>query len=154
LLSLEDRKLEQLFADRWPGALEDGRHDAAERGRWLIELETLLVEHLEEHGDRAPPAGTPPVQSVLARAARFIEPVVAPFRVAMIAATRAPGQLVRYPRDFAIVARRVVAQTLLRPLVFYAIVSTLIGYTVLFVISKVGGAGVRPDAPLRQIGGS
>ena len=45
-------------------------------------------------------------------------------------------------------------QTLLRPLPFYAIVSTLIGYTVLFVISKVGGAGVRPDALLRQIGGS
>jgi ABC-type transporter Mla maintaining outer membrane lipid asymmetry permease subunit MlaE len=41
-----------------------------------------------------------------------------------------------------------------RPLVFYAIVSTLIGYTVLFVVSKVGGAGVRPDALLRQIGGS
>ncbi|MEO8706123.1 MAG: ABC transporter permease, partial [Kofleriaceae bacterium] len=40
------------------------------------------------------------------------------------------------------------------PLVFYAIVSTLIGYTVLFVVSKVGGAGVRPDALLRQIGGS
>ena len=45
-------------------------------------------------------------------------------------------------------------QTLVRPLPFYAIVSTLIGYTVLFVISKVGGAGVRPDALLRQIGGS
>jgi ABC-type transporter Mla maintaining outer membrane lipid asymmetry permease subunit MlaE len=48
----------------------------------------------------------------------------------------------------------VVLQTLVRPLVFYAIVSTLIGYTVLFVVSKVGGAGVRPDALLRQIGGS
>ena len=68
----------------------------------------------------------------------------------MIAAARAPIQLVRHPRDFAIIARRVIAQTLVRPLVFYAIVSTLIGYTVLFVISKVGGAGVRPDALLRQ----
>jgi ABC-type transporter Mla maintaining outer membrane lipid asymmetry permease subunit MlaE len=48
----------------------------------------------------------------------------------------------------------VAAQTLLRPLPFYAIVSTLIGYTVLYVISKVGGAGVKPDALLRQIGGS
>ncbi len=42
----------------------------------------------------------------------------------------------------------------MRPLAFYAVVSTLIGYTVLFVVSKVGGAGVRPDALLRQIGGS
>jgi len=52
------------------------------------------------------------------------------------------------------VAQRVFLQTFVRPLLFYAIVSTLIGYTVLFVISKVGGAGVRPDALLRQIGGA
>jgi hypothetical protein len=80
--------------------------------------------------------------------------VIAPFRVAATAAARAPGQLVRHPRDFAIVARRVALQTLLRPLPFYAVVATLLGYTVLLVISKVGGAGVRPDALLRQIGGS
>ncbi len=102
----------------------------------------------------APPAGTPPAPRALAKLARRFEPVVAPFRVAVTALTRAPAQLVRHPRDFAIVARRVVAQTLLRPLPFYAIVATLIGYTVLYVISKVGGAGVRPDALLRQIGGS
>ena len=72
----------------------------------------------------------------------------------MTAASRVPGQLVHFPRDFGVVAKRVLIQTLVRPLVFYAIVSTLIGYTVLFVVSKVGGAGVRPDALLRQIGGS
>src|SRR5207244_8135573 len=65
-----------------------------------------------------------------------------------------PKQLLMQPNACAIVARRVVAQTLLRPLPFYLIVSTLIGYTVLYVISRVGGAGVRPDALLRQIGGS
>ena len=81
-------------------------------------------------------------------------PLVAPFAVAVSAAVRVPRQLVRYPGDFAAIAGRVVAQTLIRPLAFYAIVSTLIGYTVLFVISKVGGAGVRPDALIRQIGGS
>ena len=154
LLSLEHRRLEQLFVGRWPGALEDPGHDSAERGRWLIELEDTLIAHLETHGDRAPPAGTPPARRALSRIARLAEPVLAPLRTAAIAALRAPGQLFAHPRDFAIVARRVVAQTLLRPLPFYAIVSTLIGYTVLFVISKVGGAGVRPDALLRQIGGS
>ena len=154
LLSLEHRRLDPLFADRWPGALEDPGHDAAERGRWLIELEDTLVAHLEAHGDRAPPAGPAPIRSVVRRVAQVAEPVVAPFRVAAIAAVRAPRQLIHHPRDFAIVAGRVVAQTLLRPLPFYAIVATLIGYTILFVISKVGGAGVRPDALLRQIGGS
>ena len=154
LLSLEHRRLEQLFPDRWPGALEDPGHDAAERGRWLVELEAALVDHLEEHGDRAPPEGPRRPRGVIARLARAGEPLLAPFRVAALSAARAPVQLVRHPRDFAIVARRVIAQTLLRPLPFYAIVSTLIGYTVLYVISKVGGAGVRPDALLRQIGGS
>jgi ABC-type transporter Mla maintaining outer membrane lipid asymmetry ATPase subunit MlaF/ABC-type transporter Mla maintaining outer membrane lipid asymmetry permease subunit MlaE len=154
LLSLEDRKLEHLFADRWPGALEDPGHSAEERGRWLVELEAALVDHLAEHGDRPPPQGKAPEKRALAGLARVGEPLIAPFRVAMTAAIKAPGQLVKHPRDFAIVARRVLAQTLLRPLVFYVIVSTLIGYTVLFVVSKVGGAGVRPDALLRQIGGS
>jgi ABC-type transporter Mla maintaining outer membrane lipid asymmetry ATPase subunit MlaF/ABC-type transporter Mla maintaining outer membrane lipid asymmetry permease subunit MlaE len=154
LLSLENRKLEQLFADRWPGALEEPGHSAEERGRWLIELETALVDHLEDHGDRPPPQGTPKTRGAIAALGRIIDPLVAPFRVGATALGRAPGQLVQHPRDFAIIARRVIVQTLLRPLPFYAIVSTLIGYTVLFVVSKVGGAGVRPDALLRQIGGS
>ncbi len=154
MLSLENRKLEQLFPDRWPGALEDAGHTAEERGRWLVELETTMVDHLEAHGDKPPPAGTPKPRGVLRSLARVAEPLLAPFRVAATSAIRAPVQLVTHPRDFFIVARRVVMQTLLRPLPFYAIVSTLIGYTVLFVVSKVGGAGVRPDALLRQIGGS
>lgn len=154
LLSLEDRKLAQLFADRWPGALEEPGHAAELRGRWLVELEAALVDHLECHGDRPPPSGPRPASRPFARLARTFEPLVAPFRVAVTSALRAPRQLVRHPRDFGIVARRVVTQTLLRPLPFYAIVSTLIGYTLLYVISKVGGAGVRPDALVRQIGGS
>lgn len=80
--------------------------------------------------------------------------LVAPFGVAVAALARVPGQLVRYPGEFFAIVWRVLAQTFVRPLAFYAIVSTLIGYTVLFVISKVGGAGVRPDALLEQIGGS
>jgi len=154
LLSGEHRKLEPLFADRWPGPLERDGVSAEDRGKWLVELEAALVAHLAQHGDRPPPAGVPRARSIVARATRVLDPLVAPFRVAAIAAARAPLQLVRRPGDFAVIARRVVAQTLLRPLVFYAIVSTLVGYTVLLVISKVGGAGVRPDALVRQIGGS
>ncbi|MBX3158914.1 MAG: ABC transporter ATP-binding protein [Deltaproteobacteria bacterium] len=154
LLSLADRKLVQMFQGRWPGALEDAGHPAEVRGRWLVELEAALVDHLQEHGDRPPPQGPAPRRRPLAAVAQKLDPLIAPFRVAATSVLRAPVQLVTRTRDFAIVARRVVAQTLLRPLPFYAIVSTLIGYTVLFVISKVGGAGVRPDALLRQIGGS
>jgi len=154
LLSLADRKLEQMFADRWPGAMEEPARTDAERGRWMIELEAALVGHLEAHGDTPAPRTTAPARGALARIAGVIEPVIAPFRVAALSLRHAPVQLVTRAYDFATVARRVLAQTLLRPLPFYLIVSTLIGYTVLFVISKVGGAGVRPDALIRQIGGS
>jgi ABC-type transporter Mla maintaining outer membrane lipid asymmetry permease subunit MlaE len=85
---------------------------------------------------------------------RRAQPLAAPFQVAATALAFTPSQLARRARDFAIVAARVLAQAFVRPLAFYAIVSVLIGYTVLYVISKVGGAGVRPDALIHQIGGS
>lgn len=155
LLSLRDRKLEQLFAGRWPGPLEElGGSSEAERGRWLIELEAALVDHLERHGEAAPRQGPRPAPSLLRALVRRGEPLVAPFRVAGQALRDLPAQMLRHPRDLATVAARSLRQTLVRPLLFYAIVSTLIGYTVLLVVSKVGGAGVRPDALLRQIGGS
>ncbi len=154
LLSLADRKLDQLFVDEWPGALEDPGHAEAERGAWLVRLETTLVEHLNEFGDRPAPQGVASKTSVGRRVAQWFAPFTAPFMIAALALWLFPRQLIKHPRDFAVIAKRALIQTLLRPLLFYGIVSTLIGYTVLFVISKVGGAGVRPDAILRQIGGS
>jgi ABC-type transporter Mla maintaining outer membrane lipid asymmetry ATPase subunit MlaF/ABC-type transporter Mla maintaining outer membrane lipid asymmetry permease subunit MlaE len=154
LLSLADRKLEQLFGDRWPGAMEEPARTEEERGRWMIEIEQALVDHLDDHGDKPAPRGTAPVRGALSKIARRAEPLLAPFRVAALGLRFAPVQLATRTHDFFAVARRALAQTLLRPLPFYLIVSTLIGYTVLFVISKVGGAGVKPDALLRQIGGS
>jgi ABC-type nitrate/sulfonate/bicarbonate transport system ATPase subunit/ABC-type transporter Mla maintaining outer membrane lipid asymmetry permease subunit MlaE len=151
LLSLEDRKLEPLFDDTWPGAMED--RDEAERARWLIELEKTLVDHLAAHGDRAPPRTTIRARA-FAALLRRLTPLAAPFQVAATALAFTPSQLARRTRDFAIVGARVLAQAFVRPLVFYSIVSVLIGYTVLYVISKVGGAGVRPDALIHQIGGS
>lgn len=154
LLSLEHRKLEQMFAADWPGAMEEPGRDAAERGKWMLALEQALVDHLDAHGDRAPPSQAPRRRGVAALMGKVTEPVARPFRVAATAVALAPVQLVKRTRDFAVVSARVLAQSFLRPLAFYAIVSVLIGYTVLYVISKVGGAGVRPDALIRQIGGA
>jgi ABC-type transporter Mla maintaining outer membrane lipid asymmetry ATPase subunit MlaF/ABC-type transporter Mla maintaining outer membrane lipid asymmetry permease subunit MlaE len=154
LLSLEHRRLEQLFASDWPGPLEVEGVDEAVRGKWLLALEDALCDHLEEHGEKPPPRGPPSVRPWWRRAGSVIEPVTRPFAVAAWSLRHLPAQVVQRPRDAATVARRVVAQTLLRPLAFYAIVSVLIGYTVLYVVSQIGGAGVRPDALLRQIGGA
>ncbi len=154
LLSLEHRRLEQLFAADWPGPLEADGVDVAVRGHWLLALEAALCDHLEEHGETPPPRGPATTRPWWRRAAARVEPVTRPFAVAAWALRHLPRQVVRRPRDAATVARRVAAQTLLRPLLFYAIVSVLIGYTVLYVVSQIGGAGVRPDALLRQIGGA
>lgn len=158
LLNTATRRLERLFADQWPGPLDrEPNTPAGEelRGQWLLRLEQALIAELER-GEHSPAAGRladhrPPRLWWLRRR---LSPLVAPFEVAATALRTIPGQLARRPRDFFTIARRVVTQSLLRPFLFYAIVSVLIGYTVLYVISKVGGAGVRPDALIRQIGGS
>ncbi|MCB9560233.1 MAG: ATP-binding cassette domain-containing protein [Kofleriaceae bacterium] len=169
LLSLEHRRLEQLFAGggdgdgdvatpdaTWPGPVDDPARpvDDATRGRWMIALEKALLDHLEAHGARRADGGAAAPRRRAPGRGRAAEPLIAPFRVAGTALALAPAQLLRRPGDFAQVGRRVLAQTLLRPLLFYGVVSVLIGYTVLYVISKVGGAGVRPDALIRQIGGA
>lgn len=154
LLSLEHRRLDQLFAGTWPGPLEAEGVDPAVRGRWLLALEDALCDHLDRHGDQAPPRGAPRPRTVLDRVAPLVEPFTRPFAAAAWSLRHLPGWLVRHPRDAAVVAARVAAQTLVRPLLFYAIVSVLVGYTVLYVVSQVGGAGVRPDALIRQIGGA
>jgi ABC-type transporter Mla maintaining outer membrane lipid asymmetry ATPase subunit MlaF/ABC-type transporter Mla maintaining outer membrane lipid asymmetry permease subunit MlaE len=155
MLDTSTRRLDLMFEGEWPGPVEHPSITGEERGRWMVRLEQALVEHIGR-GDTAPPLRDdadhrpPRLQWLRARAA----PLIDPFSVCSAALARVPGQLLGRPRDFAAVARRVLTQTLLRPALFYAIVSVLIGYTVLYVISKVGGAGVRPDALIRQIGGS
>src|SRR6185312_7344061 len=99
LLSLADRTLVPLFADRWPGALED-RADV-DRGKWLVELEAALVAHIEQHGDAAAPTGKPRRRHLSSGR------LVAPFGVAASALVRAPGQLARYPGELFAIARRV-----------------------------------------------
>jgi ABC-type transporter Mla maintaining outer membrane lipid asymmetry ATPase subunit MlaF/ABC-type transporter Mla maintaining outer membrane lipid asymmetry permease subunit MlaE len=152
VLSLASRRLEELYPGEWPGAMErDGVPDD-ERGRWLVRLESDLIKQMELAATHA--AGEPRRPGLGRKLAALGEPLVAPFRIAGTSLYFAPAQAARRTADFALVWWRVTRQALLRPLPFYAIVSVLIGYTVLYVISKVGGAGVRPDALVRQIGGA
>jgi thiamine transport system ATP-binding protein len=155
VLDPASRRVRLLFEREWPGALEDGGLSPDQRGAWLVRLEGALVD-LIEGGERARAAAPPRPRRrgrILARLAGA-DRLVEPFRAAVASLAAGAAQLVRHPRDFAAIAGRVAVQTLLRPSIFYAVVSLLIGYTVLYVISKVGGAGVKPDALVRQIGGS
>jgi ABC-type transporter Mla maintaining outer membrane lipid asymmetry ATPase subunit MlaF/ABC-type transporter Mla maintaining outer membrane lipid asymmetry permease subunit MlaE len=89
-----------------------------------------------------------------ARTRLRLEKITAPFAAAAAGLANFPSQLARHPKDFARVAGRVLQQTVLRPLAFFAIVSSLVGYTILYVISKVGGQGIGSDAGIRIVGGS
>ena len=156
VLGLATRRLEEMFAGEWPGPMERDGVDDDERGRWLVRLEAALIAQMEVPAAPPDPGTAPGARRPASgrKLAALVEPLVAPLRVAGLSLYFAPIQAVRRTGDFALVWWRVIRQGLLRPLPFYAIVSVLIGYTVLYVISKVGGAGVRPDALVRQIGGA
>ena len=126
------RKARNVAARPQVSLMVDTRHGGADRGVTAIgraELisgdaaraialrlhrrylsEAALVDHLTEHGDRPPPKGTPKPKPALAGLARFGEPLIAPFRVAVTAAIKVPGQLVKHPRDFGVVARHFAAR--------------------------------------------
>jgi ABC-type transporter Mla maintaining outer membrane lipid asymmetry permease subunit MlaE len=73
--------------------------------------------------------------------------LVAPFAVVPRILGSIPLALSMKLRDFAEVMRVVVKQTLLRPTPFFAIVSTLIGYSVLYIFHRSFTGG---DMPLRN----
>jgi ABC-type nitrate/sulfonate/bicarbonate transport system ATPase subunit/ABC-type transporter Mla maintaining outer membrane lipid asymmetry permease subunit MlaE len=145
------RKLEELWPGQWPGPQEADGVSEAERGRRVLELEAALCERIARGETAARVSARPPRSPRLARA--LVE-LTAPLAACVHALGHAPVQLATRGRDFARVFARVLVQALLRPLPFYLVVAALVGYTVLYVISKVGGAGVRADAGIRLVGGA
>ncbi len=152
LLDPAKRSLRHLFEESWPGPVESEEIDEETRGKWILRLEQEVVSAISESSAEVKTTGKvhKPPGIVKKQVALFL----APFSVAGQSLLAAPKQALQKPRDFVSIVARVLVQTTLRPAIFYAIVSVLIGFTLLFVISKVGGAGVRTDALLRQIGGS
>lgn len=79
---------------------------------------------------------------------------LAPFATLARALAAAPAAS-RRPRDFAEVARVTLSQGLLRPAAFIAIVSLLVGFTLLYIFHRAlsgGGVPVRPDKIFTLIG--
>ena len=112
-----DRKLEQLFVGTLARRARGSRPSA--RGARQVDassLEGALVDHLAVHGD------TPPPQGAGAEVARFAASAAGSRRSLRRSAWRSrrsctlPGQLATLPARLRVIARRVVAQTLVRPL--------------------------------------
>ena len=154
LLDPQTRKLKHLFADEWPGPVEsDGISDEV-RGTWLLRLEETVDRAIEQAPAPSEAAASASGSMLGAGLIRSAKTQLAPFSAAGHALQALPSQAFRHTRDFLSVMGRIIVQAAVRPALFYGIVSVLIGFTLLFVISKVGGAGVRTSALLQQIGGS
>jgi ABC-type nitrate/sulfonate/bicarbonate transport system ATPase subunit/ABC-type transporter Mla maintaining outer membrane lipid asymmetry permease subunit MlaE len=151
VLDSAQRRLDQLFPDEWPGALED-REDL--RGTWIQRLERELIARISAPAPAPEPASASASAPAPDSSLLLLRRALRPFLVAGTTLLRLPGHLRRRPGDFLAILARGLRQAVLRPLLFYLFVSTLVGYTVLYVISKVGGAGFAADAGVRLVGGS
>jgi ABC-type nitrate/sulfonate/bicarbonate transport system ATPase subunit/ABC-type transporter Mla maintaining outer membrane lipid asymmetry permease subunit MlaE len=148
LLDTGTKKFEALFANDWKGPPTESR------GEWLVRLEEELSTRIQRSESSAPKRPGKPRSRLAPLLRQRAIGLVAPFSVAAKALLSSLAQLSTQPRDFAAISGRVLLQTLLRPLLFYLIVAVLIGYTILYVVSKVGGQEIPADRLIWQIGGS
>jgi ABC-type nitrate/sulfonate/bicarbonate transport system ATPase subunit/ABC-type transporter Mla maintaining outer membrane lipid asymmetry permease subunit MlaE len=146
--------LTHLFPGEWPGPFGSPKltQPHGTRGPWHARLEEELVSRLGAEEERSARQRTrPPIRRLLRKK---LDVLAQPFLVAGSAITNGAAQLVRRPTDFWNIFARVMRQALLRPLPFYAVVSILLGYTVLYVISGVAPAGVKPEKAVALLGSS
>lgn len=108
------------------------------------ELTRTVVERLEQ--DRAPEPGKA-TRDPMRKVRRVLGLLLEPFRVPVEVLRRGPKSLLRGMRDFTEVAPVVLRQTLLRPAAFFAIVSTLLGYSVMYIFHRAFSGG---DLALRD----
>ncbi|MCA9691805.1 MAG: ATP-binding cassette domain-containing protein, partial [Myxococcales bacterium] len=167
LVVTHDLHFAAAFADRFL-AMDRGRRalvpldvraagdDAAARSPEVTRalearLEAAITDHLShEAGDSRAP--TTRARGWLQEVARAW---LAPFVVIARVVERAPQSLIARARDLPEVARVVLKQGLLRPAPFFAVVSTLVGFTILYIFHRslaVGGVPLRPDRVFSLIG--
>lgn len=125
--------------------------DPADRAATVTALGAALRERLAR--ETAHVGGRP--RRAWGRWARdVLQDRLAPFAALARALAAAPAALSR-PRDFAEVARVTLSQGLLRPAGFIAVVSLLVGFTLLYIFHRAfsgGGVPVRPDKIFALIG--
>jgi thiamine transport system ATP-binding protein len=152
-LDPEERRFVPLFEGEWPGPQEVEEVSPEARGAWVLRLEQELCRRIaagEAQGAGGRASASSWWNSLRERLVRPLRP----FAVAGGALWRAPWQAVSHPGDFVRIWWRVLWQALARPLLFYLVVSSLVGYTLLYVVSKVGGGEIPPDRLIAQLGGS
>lgn len=153
LLDPIQRTFVPLFEGEYPGPFDKAgsAHQPGARGLWQARLEEELVRRLNVDDRNRVRASRRSSRGVLRVSAQNL---ARPFSVAGSVLVDGIRQFVHRPLEFIAIYARVVRQALLRPLLFYAVVSILLGYTVLYVIAGVAPAGVRPEKAVALLGSS
>ncbi|MCA9696708.1 MAG: ABC transporter permease, partial [Myxococcales bacterium] len=123
-------------------------------------LRRMIAAHVGDQmtarlaADEAPESGTPPslmgrlAAAAGARSRALLDAALGGLEVAPRVFLNFGRALLR-PRDFAEVFAPILQQALRRPLAFFAVVSTLLGLTLLYILHRSIGGGELPILPTR-----
>ena len=141
-------------AGAWPGPFVRAGASRDLRAHWQAAAEKALTERLAAPTARAVGTGRAAPMVPRGRFARRLLRLLRPFQVAATAIIGTPREISRFPGDFLHVFGRAWIQAFARPAAFYAVVATLLGFTVLYVISHTAPVGVRAEVAIDMVGGS
>lgn len=149
-LDPETRTLIPVLEGQWQGHISDPDSPSAPAARAALEKEVFRL--LQQPKGTANGGRTAP--NKVRAFGNWLKPIFGGITVPAAVATALPITFTRYSSDALKVLRRVLKNTVLRPLPFYAVVSVLLGYTVLYVIGRTMPAGLRAAKAVELIGGS
>ena len=141
-------------AGAWPGPFARKGTSRDLRSHWQAAAERALAERLAAPVARNVGTGAARAPAPRGRVMRRLVRALRPFQVAATALLGTPREIARFPRDFFHVFLRAWIQSFARPAAFYGVVATLLGFTVLYVISHTAPVGVRADIAIDMVGGS
>ena len=141
-------------AGAWPGPFARKGTSRDLRSHWQAAAERALTDRLAAPVARNVGTGAAKAPAPRGRLMRRLTRVMRPFQVAATALLGTPREIARFPRDFFHVFLRAWIQSFARPAAFYGVVATLLGFTVLYVISHTAPVGVRADIAIDMVGGS
>jgi ABC-type transporter Mla maintaining outer membrane lipid asymmetry ATPase subunit MlaF/ABC-type transporter Mla maintaining outer membrane lipid asymmetry permease subunit MlaE len=147
LLLLDGGKLEPLA---WDGPTGSDENDSKRATEIEATLRRALAGPTTGAGSGSRKSHMPIWLVFRALLARLFGPFFVPGAVLLAA----PAAFTRHIRDLPRVFGRVLANAAIRPLPFYLVVSAVLGYTVLYVISRAMPAGLRADKAVELVGGS
>lgn len=151
-LDSDGGKLVDLLDGKFPGPFDrDGERTGEQpedRGIWVERIRAAAVIRIAKATSNAPAHS-----AKFKGGHHFLRSLLVPFRVTGTALAFTLAQAIRYPRDYFKIFGHVMRQAAWRPLAFYSVASLMLGFTVLYVMSRAAPEGVRPQIAMEMVGG-